>query len=50
MTSQVQNALSTVYEGLDYCLEFITPEQAQFYLTKNFDNNRKISRNNLEEL
>ena len=50
MTSQIENALSTVYEGLKYSLEFITPEKAQFYLTKNFENNRKISTNNLEEL
>ena len=50
MTNQVQNALSTIYEGLEYSLEFITPEKAQFYLTKNFENNRKISTNNLEEL
>ena len=50
MTSQVQDALSTIYEGIDYSLEFITPENAQFYLEKNFENNRKISRNNLEEL
>ena len=50
MTSQVQDALSTIYEGLEYSLEFITPEKAQFYLTKNFENNRKISTNNLEEL
>ena len=50
MTSQIENALSTIYEGIDYSLEFITPEKAQFYLEKNFENNRKISRNNLEEL
>ena len=50
MTSQVQDTLSTIYEGIDYSLEFITPEKAQFYLEKNFENNRKISRNNLEEL
>ena len=50
MTNQVQDALSTIYEGIDYSLEFITPEKAQFYLEKNFENNRKISRNNLEEL
>ena len=50
MTSQIENALSTLYEGIDYSLEFITPEKAQFYLEKNFENNRKISRNNLEEL
>ena len=48
MTNQVTNALSTIYEGLEYSLEFITPEKAQFYLTKNFENNRKISTNNLE--
>ena len=50
MTSQIENALSTLYEGIDYSLEFITPEKAQFYLEKNFENNRKISTNNLEEL
>ena len=50
MTTQIENALSTLYEGIDYSLEFITPEKAQFYLEKNFENNRKISRNNLEEL
>ena len=50
MTNQVTDALSTIYEGLKYSLEFITPEKAQFYLTKNFENNRKISRKNLEEL
>ena len=50
MTSQVTQALSALYESVDYGLELITPEQAQFYLEKNFDNNRKISRNNLEEL
>ena len=32
---QVQDA-STIYEGLEYS-EFITPEKAQFYLTKNFE-------------
>ena len=50
MTSQVTQALSALYESVDYGLELITPEQAQFYLEKNFDNNRKISTNNLEEL
>ena len=47
MTSQIENALSTLYERIDYSLEFITPEKAQFYLEKNFENNRKISRNRI---
>ncbi len=28
MTSQIENALSTLYEGIDYSLEFITPEKS----------------------
>ena len=42
--------MTSIYESIDYCLEFVTPDKAQFYLEKNFENNRKISRNNLEEL
>ena len=30
MTSQVQDTLSTIYEDIEYSLEFITPEKAQF--------------------
>ena len=50
MTSEKQTTLANLYQGIDYCLEFVTPDKAQFYLEKNFENNRKISRNNLEEL
>ena len=47
---EITSKLTEQYKDVQVGIEFITPEQAQIYMGRNFKNNRKVVLNNILEL
>ena len=47
---EITARLTEQYKDVQVGIEFITPEQAQIYMGRNFKNNRKVVLSNILEL
>ena len=47
---EITTQLTEQYKDVQVGIEFITPQQAQIYMNRNFANNRKTVLNNILEL
>ena len=47
---EITAKLTEQYKDVQVGIEFITPEQAQIYMGRNFKNNRKVVLSNILEL
>ena len=47
---EITSKLTEQYKDVQVGIEFITPEQAQIYMGRNFKNNRKVVLSNILEL
>ena len=47
---EITSRLTEQYKDVQVGIEFITPEQAQIYMGRNFKNNRKVVLSNILEL
>ena len=47
---EITSKLTEQYKDVQVGIEFITPQQAQIYMNRNFANNRKTVLNSIQEL
>ena len=47
---EITSKLTEQYKDVQVGIEFITPQQAQIYMNRNFANNRKTVLNSIKEL
>tara|TARA_S200000501_G_scaffold368833_1_gene407296 strand:+ start:2292 stop:3284 length:993 start_codon:yes stop_codon:yes gene_type:complete len=47
---EITSKLTEQYKDVHVSIEFITPQQAQIYINRNFANNRKTVKNSIQEL